>query len=343
MNYNYGFNPKKYLPYQRNFLFFNSVRSTGKTYTTQGFFIERFLEKGEKFIYIVRTKNEIKDGVFEKAFTKVLAVEFADHEFDFKKNMLYINRGDVKEVVGYAVALTEVTKKKKENLDGVRWLMFDEYIIDENSTANYINGWKEPELVLNLYHTIDRERDYVTCFFLANTIKFYNPYHMHPAFNIRHCEIDKVFVRDNVLYLYFSPSETVKQVKKKSKFLKMLAGTNYGGYAADGDFINDSETFVCKMNEPCTCHVTVTVDGVEYGVWRGLRNPIFFFSQKLDIGTNTPRYCLNKKDMSMGKTLLTRAKPFNLVMLSEFFKKGAVFFESHEIQEKLEDFIRYLL
>lgn len=58
-------NIKTYLPYQRNFNFINSERTIGKTYTAQGFFLERAINKGEETIYIVRTQDEKKNGVLQ--------------------------------------------------------------------------------------------------------------------------------------------------------------------------------------------------------------------------------------------------------------------------------------
>lgn len=322
-------------------MFFNSERSTGKSYTTQGFLIERFFEKKEKFVYITRTKDEIKNGVFEKAFMKVLNNEFSEHEFEFKGDKLYVVWDGWKEPMGYAVALTEVTKKKKENLDGIRWMLFDEYILDEDNVNGYIGGWKEPELLLNLYHTLDRERDFITVIFLANSIKFYNPYHLHPAFHIRKTEKNKIFKSENVLYLWFTAEENIQQKKNKCKFIKMLKDSDYGNYAVQGEFINDTDTFVRKLTDPAVCNITILCNKEKFGVWV-TENFEYFLSDNYNKQAKNC-YALSKKDMTRNSILLTRPIPIPILSISNAFKHGRVYFTSHLVQEKLDDFIRKIL
>lgn len=128
---------RKYPPYQRCFNFINSERSIGKTYTTQGFFLEQAIKKAREFVYIVRTQDEQKKGVFGKAFEKVVRNEFKEYNFEFTKTECFLvienENGDVveKTPLGYCIALSEATKNKKINYPNVKWLMFDEYIVDE--------------------------------------------------------------------------------------------------------------------------------------------------------------------------------------------------------------------
>lgn len=322
-------------------MFFNSSRSTGKSYTTQGFLIERFIERRERFIYVTRTKKEIESGVLEKAFTKVITKEYPQHQFDIKKDKLYYCEGNTKEPFCYAVALTEVTKKKKENLDGVKWVLFDEYIIDEDSTAGYIKGWKEPELLLNLYHTVDRDTDTVKVIFLANSIKFYNPYHMHPAFSIRKMERDKLFLSDNVLYLWFSASENIARIKNNSKFAKMIANTEYGDYALSGDFIHDRENMVRKMDRPSMCVANISAYGELFGIWRAFDGEVIYLTEKHD--ASKPTYTLDKSEIKQGITLLTKPLVYPFYIVANLFKKGNVFFSDQTAQNKLDKFITFIL
>lgn len=149
---------RKYPPYQRCFNFINSERSIGKTYTTQGFFLEQAIKKGREFVYIVRTQDEQKKGVFGKAFEKVVRNEFKEYNFEFTKTecslVIENENGDVveKTPLGYCIALSEATKNKKINYPNVKWLMFDEYIVDEKEKSVYVNGWNEPELQIGRAH-----------------------------------------------------------------------------------------------------------------------------------------------------------------------------------------------
>ena len=83
-------NIKQYLPYQRCFNLINSERSIGKTYTTQGYFLERAILHDEEFVYIVRTQDEKEKSVFEKTFAKVCAKEYSEYQFEFTKKIILV-------------------------------------------------------------------------------------------------------------------------------------------------------------------------------------------------------------------------------------------------------------
>lgn len=341
-------NVKKYLPYQRCFNLINSERSIGKTYTTQGFFLERAIEKGEEFIYIVRTQDEKEKGVFGKAFEKVCIKEFPSKDIQFTKDECYLKIEDLetdtaeKITLGYCIALSEATKSKKMNFPNVKWLMFDEYIVDEKEVRSYVGGWNEPDLLLKIYHTVDRERDYVVCFLLANNITFYNPYHMHPAFKIPHVQKDKIWKSDNVLFHWVSASLELKEQKSKCKFLKMIEGTDYGAYSKDGVYINDNLNFILNRTAESRYVFTIVYQGEVFGVWQDNRIGIIFIDYKID-GSCPLKYAFTLDDHSEN-TLLTKNKNNNLLKwLSTNFKRGNVRYVSMELKVKFEEAIKLIL
>ena len=341
-------NIKQYLPYQRCFNLINSERSIGKTYTTQGFFLERAIQKGEEFVYIVRTQDERNDGIFEKAFQKVVEKEFPDYEFKFTKNECFLVIEDEEHDVtydkslGYCIALSEATKKKKINYPNVKWLMFDEYIVDEKEKSAYVNGWNEPDLLLKIYHTIDRERDFVVCFLLANNITFYNPYHMHPAFNIPHVEKDKLWKNENVLFHWVSASLQLKQEKAKCKFLRMIEKTEYGMYASAGEYVNDNNNFIMERTPGARYIFTIEYGGERYGVYQDSKVGLAFVDSKVD-PTCRLVYALTVGDHNEN-TLLTRNRNNNLLMwLGTNFKRGNVRFTSMPVKVRAEEAIKLIL
>lgn len=339
-------NIKQYLPYQRCFNLINSERSIGKTYTAQGFFLERAIQKGEEFVYIVRTQDEREKGVFGKTFAKVVAKEFSDYQIDFTKDecTLSIENGDavIKQDLGHCIALSEATKAKKLNFPNVKWLMFDEYIVDEKERTAYVNGWNEPDLLLKIYHTIDRERDYVVCFLLANNITFYNPYHMHKAFNIPHVEKDKVWLNENVLFHWVSASLQLKQEKAKCKFLRMIESTDYGAYAKNGEYINDNVNFIMGRTPNSNYVFTIEYSGEKFGIWQDTKIGIIFVDSKTDPSCPIS-YALTIGDHKEN-TLLTKSRNNNLLMwLSTNFKRGNVRFIDMRIKVKAEEAIKLIL
>ena len=240
----------KILPYQRNFNFINGERSIGKSYTIMKFVIKKCLQRGYEFAYIVRTKNQKKSGALGDAFKKVLLNEFNDYRIECTNedmvNVIENEDKDERIQLGYCLALSEKTEIKQRSFPKVKYIILDEYMLETNNQHEYYKGWKEPDEFLNIYHTIDREEDRVICFLLGNNTSFYNPYHLHPAFNIPFISKGELWTSENVLFYWAIASDELKEQKKKSKFIKMIDKTDYSDYAVKGDYIYDE----AKLIEP---------------------------------------------------------------------------------------------
>lgn len=336
------------LPFQRNFNLINGERSLGKTYTCQMYVLDKCLEKGWEFVYIVRTQDEKKHGVLEQAFQKVTAREFKDKSFDYTiEDMVLCQESlecDVveKTQLGYCIALSEAVKIKKRSFPNVKFIIFDEYMLEEKQQISYVNGWKEPDLLLSLYHTIDREEDRVITFMLGNNTKFHNPYHLHQAFNIPMIDRGGIWTSENVLFQNAVGSEGLKDKKEKSKFLRMLNNTDYGKYAKDGQYVYDNYSFVAKINPTAHYGFTLEYDGNIFGVYNDYKNGVIFISDKVDPSCRLI-YALTISDHKEN-TLLTRSNNVTqLKWLADNFKRGNVRFISMEIKMKVEKGIALLL
>lgn len=338
-------NIKTLLPYQRNFNFVNGERSLGKSYTTQGYFLERALNHGEEFVYIVRTQDEKKNNILEEAFAKVIAKEFKGYDFKFSQDEVcrVIETEEVKEytTLGYCIALSEAAKVKKRSFPNVRWLLFDEYMLEETSSQRYVNGWKEPDLFLNIYHTIDREEDRVTCFLLGNNTSFYNPYHLHPAFQIPYIQKGGLWYSDNVLFQWAESNETLKETKSNCKFLNMIAKTDYGSYAKDGNYIDDNECFIMGRTAKARNAFNIFYMGMTFGVWVDTSAGVVFIDSKHD--PSQKLYALTVKDHSEN-TLLTRGRTSpQLEWLARNYKLGNVRFVDMVTKVKAEGAIQLIV
>lgn len=281
MRYGNGYwNIKELLPYQRNFNFVNSVRSQGKSYTTCGFFIERFLKKGEQFLFVVRNANEKQAGAMKKWSEKILMNEFPDLEVEITSETMYMKEGKKKTdwiPMGHCRALSEALKIKKQSFPLVKWMCMDEYMLEPKNFSMYVNGWYEPDLLLNLYHTVDREEDRVVVFMLGNNTTFYNPYHLHPAFQIPKVEPGKIWKSENVLFQNYEASDTLKEKAKKNKFLRMIQGTEYSDYAQEGNY-HDNEEFISERPRGATYSWTLCCGSDCFGVWCYGRNRTVYIS-----------------------------------------------------------------
>lgn len=335
-------NINQILPYQRNFNFINGERSIGKTYTTLKFVISRAIDRGHEFIYLVRTCDEKKNGAFKKAISKVTANEFPQCCFNCNNDTLRLEVDEVKTPLGYCYALSEAVKMKKESFPNVKYMIFDEYMLEESHTISYVNGWKEPDLLLNIYHTVDREQDRVVVFLLGNNTTFYNPYHMHPAFNIPAVPQGEIWTSKYVLFQSAVADDELEQERDKCKFLKMIEQTEYGNYAKDGVYQDSNISFIEELPTKREYYFTITYDGLEYGVWFSARKDMTYIASK-HIPNYRFNYALKERDHNENTTLINGANCTHLKWLARRFKNGLVRFDSPETRIKANLFLRYIL
>lgn len=329
------FDPYKYLPYQRNFIMVASERTIGKTYSTQLFQLNRFLKYGERFLYIVRYEDEKKTGVFANAYSKVIMEQFNEDEWIFRSNLCYHKdlSNDTETLAGVCVAISGANKTKRINYPSCRWGMFDEYIVEDMKNTDYVGGWNEPNLLLKTYHTIDRENDYLTVFMLANTIKFYNPYHMHKAFRVQNVKTGEIYLGENVLYTKIEASKELKEKKKKSKFLRMIEGTEYGDYAINGEFINDNDSMLMKRPDRAKLKFNLDVDEGTVGIWWDVDSGLVFVDNKFN-PNNTLWYTMNVDRMNESKILIKGKEAHMIKWMGGMYKRGNLRWTSMKVKER---------
>ncbi len=326
------YNITSILPYQRNFNFINSERSIGKTYSALMFLIQRALTKNEEFIYIVRTQKEKEGGALESATEKVRFEQFPDYDFSCDAECLYIGHGENKRVLARCIALTEASKTKNRSYPLVKWILFDEYLLDAFSDR-YIAGWKEPDLLLKLYHTVDREQDKVVCLFLGNSISFYNPYHLHPAFSIGKTEKGGIWKSENVLFQWAEAPEELKAKKAKCKFLKMIEDTEYGKYAKNGEYAEDRVELIEKRPKSAKHRFNIISDSEIFGVWFDNSTNVYYVDNKYNLNAGFT-YAATLNDHTPETRILQRGGNMDVILFAEAFKAGRGRFCSMPIQAK---------
>lgn len=332
------------LPYQRNFNFINGPRSIGKTYGCQKYFLQRALEKGEEFVYIVRTKDLINNGAFEAAFRKVVQKEFPEVtlKFTLTECVHEIDGDKVEKIpIGYCIALSDYVNVKKQSYPNVRWLLFDEYMLEATDTSRYVKGWKEPDILLNIYQSIDRDEDRVVCFLLGNNTSFYNPYHMHPAFSIPNVKPGGIWYSDNVLFEWAQASEQLKGDKAATKFGKMISNTSYNKYANEGQYMDDNYSFIAPRPKSARCYYTIVYCGNTFGVWADVKQGLVYIDQKTD-PSNALIYALTTDD-HRENTMISRGNITLLKWLSKQYKIGNVRYVNMTVKTLADPGIKLIL
>lgn len=186
----------------------------GKTYGASKMVVNRFLKKNEQFAYIRRYKNELKEGVSKFFSSLIKNNEFENHILTNKGNTFYCDGN----VCGYAMTLSTSQDLKGSNFDGVKTIIFDEFLIEEGQKKYYLRN--EVVTFLNLIETIARMRD-IKVFLLGNPANLYtNPYFVYFNLTLPYNNDIKLF-KDNLILLQYMRNTKYREEKKNTKFRKI--------------------------------------------------------------------------------------------------------------------------
>lgn len=334
------FNPRFLLPYGRNFNFVNAVRSVGKTYSPVLFFINEYMEKEVESVLLCRTKKDKEKGKYlERAVSKVMAEQFKGLDYKVNSDELLIQG----KTALRCIALSEAINIKKNGYPLVKYLYLDEYAIEENAVQRYVTGWDEPDLLLSIYHTIDREEDRVIFFGMANNISAYNPYHLHKAFNIPYTDKGNIFMSDNVLFLHYQRSDQLNEKTEKCKFLHMIKGTDYGNFASEGEYIYDNNELI--YNYPlkyCTYFLTLKYNGKVYGIWNyNILKWTYYVTESIN-PTFKDKVAVTMNDINTEFRYMNRTD-FSTQILKQAVRSGNLHFQNQKLKKLFTEIIPYFL
>lgn len=135
----------------------------GKTYGISKFVVKDYLKNKSQFAYIRRYKTELNKAVpkFFKGLIK--NNEFPENELTTNGNTFYCD----KEEIGYAMTLSTAQDLKGTNYSNVKYILFDEFIIEDGQRKIYLKN--EAFVFLNLIETIARLRNDIKVFMLGNS------------------------------------------------------------------------------------------------------------------------------------------------------------------------------
>jgi hypothetical protein len=318
----------KILSYNKLFNFIVGNRGGGKSYNAKQWVINAFLKDGSQFIYLRRYKTELEH--IGNYFADV-APAYPDHEFSVKGKYFYIDGA----IAGYAVALSTSQKEKSTSYPKVTKIVFDEFII-EKSVYHYIRN--EVQLFLDFYETVARTRD-VIVEFISNAITMVNPYFTYFKIAPR---MGSKFTKypESVIELY--KSDEFIQMKKDTRFGKIISGTPYGDYAIENVFLRDNNTFIEQMTGKCKYWCCIVYMGVEYGVWFNPDNGLIYVNKKTDPSRNY-RFCFTTDDHQPNHILLKNIKSVKMIRnIRDAYELSLVRFDNIKTKAAFYEFMALL-
>ena len=240
MYYDYS----KILSYKAVFNFIIGARGCGKSYGAKKMLIKKFIKTGQQFIYLRRFKTELQK--VSTWFDDVQA-EFPDHEFKVKGKTFYIDG----KLAGWAIALSTSQIEKQNSYKHVKYIMFDEFLIDTTGSYHYLRD--EYNVLCQFYSTVDRDRDEVSVLFIGNALSVVNPY--FTALMVKP-DPDNIFVKQAVHNGHtinlvtcevFADPDQVQQARS-TRFGLTLAGTDIDKFMWDNQFVLDDMDDVVQIS-----------------------------------------------------------------------------------------------
>lgn len=187
-------------------------------------------------------------------------------------------------------------------------------------------------------------RNNIKIFMLANAGNIYtNPYFLYFKLEIPKDKEYKLF-KDNLILLYYSRQNSAyREEKRKTKFGRLVSGTEFENYAIENKCLNDSNIFIESKQGSAKFSFAFTFNSQTFGVWFDYSIGKIYVSN--DYVKNTPyMFACTLKDHTPNTLLLSVAKKYQCwKTFIENYKLGNVRFENNNIQYITKELFRNII
>ena len=313
-----------------NFLiaFVIGERGVGKSFNAKVAVLNKFLKTGEQFIYIRRYKTELDTAL--ATFWDDLQGNgyFEDYRLEVRKSKMLTEFKCNGKVCGYAVPLSTANILKSTAFPNVGTIVFDEFLLDNAGTYRYLKN--EVTLLLDVIETVFRLRDGKTIL-LGNALNV----HASPYFAYWDLELPdngKEFrtYKDGAIVVNYIRNLEYREAKKKSRFGKLIDGTEYGKYAIENQVLRENNSFIEKKPANSNFYGSLIINGFIIGIWNG-RNGYLYLSEKYDPNSKQ-KFALDYNDHTEQTVYTTVRENMYMHMCVRGYKQGWLKFESQKIK-----------
>lgn len=332
MYYDYS----KILSYNALLNFLIGERGVGKTYGAVKFVTKQFINKNEQFAYIRRYKSDLKNGV-KTFFTSVINNnEFENYSLYAKHDTFYCDD----KICGFAMTLSTAQDLKSSNFDGVKNIIFDEFIIDEGQKKYYLHN--EVETFLNLIETLARMRN-VRVFLLGNAGNVVtNPYFLYFDLTLPYNNDIKTF-KEGLILLQYMNNEEYRKAKSETRFGKLIKGTNFEKYAIQNEDYHINKNFIEHKQATSKFSFAFIYQDNTYGVWFDYQLGKVYVSNDY-VKDNPFIFATTLKDHTENTLFLSTAKKYGCwKSFIENYQLGNVRFENQKIKNITTELIKSLM
>lgn len=333
MNESIYYNYDRIISYPSLLYMLIGERGVGKTYGASKLVVKEFIKKKRQFVYLRRYKTELSKSS-KKFFSELIKnEEFPEHQLEVRGSTFVIDE----EIAGYSMTLSTAQQLKGTNFTGVRYIIFDEFLIEEGQ-GHYLKN--EVLSFLGLIESVARMHD-IKVFMLANAVSEINPYFLFFDLTLPYNNDIKLF-KDGLILLQYMKNEAYRQAKKETKFGKLISGTDYEDYAVNNKFYDDNKTFIEHKTGSSKFSFSFVYKGITLGVWIDYDNGKMYVSN--DYLNNGLMFATTTEDHKPNTMLYSIAKKyFCWNSFIQNFKLGNVYFENSKIKNISKDVLKNII
>lgn len=324
------YNPERLVSFNALLNLCIGERGIGKSYGWKTYAVKRFLNKGKQFAYVRRYDTDLEASVgtsSDNKFFEQIKNEFPNSKFKISKNKKVRKLIIDGKICGYALPLSSADSLKSSSYENVDTIIYDEFMLKEGSTQHYLKN--EPEIILDLIETIGRLRD-IRVYCLGNAISSTCPLMSYFDLTLPYNTDIKTF-KDGTIAVEYTKNEKYREVKKASRFGKLIDGTKYGKYAIDNEFLTDSKAFIKKKDKNARFYFILYVNGKSYGIWRDYKNQLIYVSN--DIDPNCPiKFAINEEDHNENTIFAKVRSNFWFKQIINHYRLARLCFENQAVK-----------
>lgn len=302
-------------------------RGVGKTTRLILYAMNRYIKKGEQFIYLRRYRPEVKEFVGKEVLNNLYDGIYlkgtggGDSYTIFNEN----------NTVGYIFPLSSQSKFKSTVFDKVTTIIFDEVFL-EKGRVYYI-----PQEVTNFFQlvsTVQRTRSNLKLFLLSNNNSTFNPYFTY--FNVP--EFKSIYTdKERGLYIEKIPiNPKLLELEQVTPLYKLTAGTAYGNYHYANEVLREVEVIVTpEKPKQANYWITTIVNGQPLSFYKvdGKEEMLWVITQS---GKNLDRIytlvCNDKVNMYYARLFKMRF----IDTLRYYFGTGKILYQSNRAYDMLQ-------
>lgn len=322
-----------------------SERGYGKTYGLRKQCVKDFLKDGSRFVVIVRYKNSLKgDDAVQRGFFEKLELndEFPDYVLKTEGTKAYIADKPKSEdekpswkLIGYFVALTNMQRSKEGTFVNVRRVIFDEFIIDKRTRAQYLQG--EFGLFVNVLSSIAREEvgkpTKVRAYLLGNACDLTNPYFARYGIT-KAPDFGYTWHFGKTVLLHYSQDKEFQEGQRDTLVGRAVKGTQEERIIIGNEFANSNSEFIAQKTKNAKFSFGIVYRGELFGIWCDEQAGYYYVNRKVPNNSKRPIYSLTCEDNSVNYIAAKRAERI-LKSFVELYYLGIVRYDSPATYERL--------